>query len=64
MLEIIIIVLLFCNKDGSKTNVIYGLCVAGMILSTILCFVWTGFAALDLFLYIIFALIAGVQKKG
>ena len=61
MLEIIIVVLLFCNGDGSKKGVINGLCIAGMILATILTIFWTPWASLDLLLYIIFMLIGNTQ---
>ena len=61
MIELIVIVLLFCNNDGSKRGVINGLCIVGIILSVILTFVWTPFAWIDTVLYIIFMLIGNNQ---
>ena len=64
MLEIIVIVLLCCNGDGSKKGVINGLCIAGLILSALLGIFWTPFAFIDTFLYIIFMLIGNNQGGG
>ena len=61
MIELIVIVLLCCNGDGSKKGVINGLCIAGIILSVVLAFVWTPYAWIDTFLYIIFMLIGNAQ---
>ena len=61
MLEIIVIVLLFCNKDGSKKGIINGLCIAGLILSVVLGLFWNAFAFLDTLLYVIFMLIGNAQ---
>ena len=61
MLEIIVIVLLFCNKDGSKKGIINGLCIAGLILSVVLGLFWNAFAFFDTLLYVIFMLIGNAQ---
>lgn len=61
MLELIIIVLLCCNKDGSKKGIINGLCIAGLLLSVLLGIFWTPYAYIDTFLYIIFMLIGNAQ---
>ena len=61
MIEIIVIVLLCCNGDGSKRGVINGFCIAGLILSVILAIAWTPFAWIDTFAYIIFMLIGNNQ---
>ena len=61
MLEIIVIVLLCCNGDGSKKGVINGLCIVGLILSIVLAIFWNVFAFLDTLLYVIFMLIGNAQ---
>ena len=61
MIELIVIVLLCCNKDGSKKGVINGLCIAGLILSVILGIFWSLYAFIDTFLYIVFMLIGNAQ---
>ena len=61
MLEIIVIVLLCCNGDGSKKGVINGLCIAGLMLTVLLGIFWTPWAYLDMLLYIIFMLIGNNQ---
>ena len=61
MLELIVIVLLCCNKDGSKKGVINGLCIVGLILSVLLGIFWTPWAYADMLLYIIFMIIGSAQ---
>ena len=64
MIEIIVLVLLFCNKDGSKRGVINALCIIGMFLSIILGIIWTPYAYIDTAIYLIFVLIANAQGGG
>ena len=61
MIEIIVLVLLFCNGDGSKKGVINGLCIAGLILSVILGIFWTPYAFIDTLVYVVFMLIGNAQ---
>ena len=63
MLEIIAIVLLFCNKDGSKKGVINGICIAGLILTILLGIFWSPFYLLDAIVYIVCMLIGNSQGK-
>ena len=61
MIELIVIVLLCCNGDGSKKGVINGLCIAGLILTLLLSIFWTPWAVLDMLLYIVFMIIGNLQ---
>ena len=61
MIELIVIVLLCCNGDGSKKGVINGLCIAGLILSVLLGIFWTPYAYIDTLIYVIFMLIGNAQ---
>ena len=63
MIEIIVIVLLCCNGDGSKKGIINGLCIVGLVLSILLGAFWTPLAFIDTFLYGIFMLIGNTQGK-
>ena len=63
MIEIIIIVLLCCNKDGSKRGAINVLSIIGLILSIVLGIFWSPLAFLDTLLYLIFLLIGNCQGR-
>lgn len=61
MIEIIVIVLLCLNKDGSKRTAINVLCFIGIILTCVLAVAWSALAFADTFLYVIFLIIGNLQ---
>ena len=53
MLEVALIVLVCCNKDGSKKKAILVISIIGIIAAVLLTLFWNIFCLIDLILYVI-----------
>lgn len=63
MLEVALIVLVCCNKDGSKKKAILIISIIGIICSVLLTLFWNIFCLLDLILYVILLAVGMNQGK-
>ena len=61
MLEVALIVLVCCNKDGSKKKAITIIGIIGIVCGTLLTLFWNMFCALDVALYVVL-LVVGLNQ--
>lgn len=61
MLEVALIVLVCCNKDGSKKKAITIISIIGIVFGVLLTLFWNMFCALDVALYVVL-LVVGLNQ--